>query len=645
MVNFNSLIKNSENNNVQYFYTILFEFKQKKYFRDFDNIYSLSHILHEVLLECNGNSLKNKVNNDLLNIKVDFFIKWDYLILLNMDKELNYLKCEINCRNVDIVKSIVNQILSKVNTKKYFNNLVDKLIYYCRNNVDSYFEQINDLLQSIIGELLYIGYQFDDVLKMLESVFENSIIQEDIDFPFPSTNFPYKYIGKKLTKEEMNEYINSLTFIERVKFIKKFYSSIKHYFYYIAVIDGISLNGKIIKSNDDITLFNPFETDIFPDLKNIPTFSYILNDNHFTKSVCVSVRVQAISNQTVSILAKEKLENYVNILKLILPRDNFAINTNNTVVLDKDKKFAFASHSRYDTNFDKRRYERGFVVIKEREMLDYTSELNDKIFYLVSDSTGFTETKRIVLNSVKKYSEALESQNDQEAILKYWSALESLFDNNLKLNANYNVSKFDLIKLILPLNYVISKKYLSLNNLYRTLLVATKADSSDIEHRNNSSFVDISDELLRRVGIITTQDIVSLKDLVLNIDPLIDSSNKNKYLYNKVCFVKKLFFENNFSSSVFNRDIKLYENHLTFIYRLRNQIIHNANSNNITTSYYLLILKKMIFNFLNVILDELSRDETLDINSILIKIYTSNKIALNKLNKNNLFAITFENDN
>ena len=58
-----------------------------------------------------------------------------------------------------------------------------------------------------------------------------------------------------------------------------------------------------------------------------------------------------------------------------------------------------------------------------------------------------------------------------------------------------------------------------------------------------------------------------------------------------------------------------YESNLIIIYRLRNQIIHNALSNDITTEFYFPLLKRMVNFFLNAVLDEYVNTKNFEINS------------------------------
>ena len=61
-------------------------------------------------------------------------------------------------------------------------------------------------------------------------------------------------------------------------------------------------------------------------------------------------------------------------------------------------------------------------------------EINSVPNIIRIDSEIQSNTQIILLNSIKKYSEGLENKNVQEAILKFWASIESLFDNNFKIN-------------------------------------------------------------------------------------------------------------------------------------------------------------------------------------------------------------------
>lgn len=218
MIDYATLIKNVNNINSKYFIGLLREYKEKKYFVENDNIFSLLHTLKEIILECESNNLKNSENNKLLVKRLEYILKNDFVILEENKKEIRYLKEEIFKKDEKIVKSIAEQIITKISNKKFFNNLVDNLILLLNDNLNDNSDKIKFLFENIIISLMYLGYPFISVIKKMESLFSSSFIQEDIELSIPNTNFPLDFIPQKMTREEKNDYINNLSFTERINF-------------------------------------------------------------------------------------------------------------------------------------------------------------------------------------------------------------------------------------------------------------------------------------------------------------------------------------------------------------------------------------------------------------------------------------------
>lgn len=638
MVDYISMIKDEKNINKKYFYRLLMKFRMNEKFVEGDNIFCLLHILNEVVLECNGNNLKNTDNNKMLTQKLEFILKNPYLIMDDNRNEVQYLKMELYNKNEDVVKSITEQILTKISTKKFFDNLVNSSVSLLNDSKNNNTEKIKLLFENIIIHLLYMGYSFKTIIKKIEALFSKSIIQEDIELSFPSTNFPLEYVDKNMTKQEKNDYINNLSFDDRFNLVKKLFLTKTKTFYFITIIHGITLNQKTFKPNEDIILYNPKETKLYPLCYDEDIFSQV----DYKKSVNVSIRVKAICRDTVAVLAKNKLDNYINIIKTLTPTNNIGMSNKQTIILNDKKELCSSMRTSYEDEFEKRTFERSFIAIREEQIFHHKNIFNNDICFLLSNQTIINKSYQILLNSIKKFSEGIEAKNAQEAILKFWSALECLFDNNLKINDKLN--KYDLIKLVVPKHTVLLNKYVDITDLYNTLHRCTCCDYKDKTAQQSECTLEIPIHILKRVELITDKKTISLKKLALNCDKILNYCENDIFIKNKVVYINNLYKNNNFAYKSYKDQICITENHLAFIYRLRNQIIHNANSNEITTKFYLPILKKITVNFINSIINEMINDRTLDINQIITKIYTKDQITLNKLENNTLFDISFENN-
>lgn len=203
-------------------------------------------------------------------------------------------------------------------------------------------------------------------------------------------------------------------------------------------------------------------------------------------------------------------------------------------------------------------------------------------------------TQIVLLNSIKKYSEGLENTNEQEDILKFWSSIESLFDNNLKINNTDG--KFETIKEVISSYMTFFSRYLPLHRLYNELAIATNFHFGNPEHRSKYSLFKIPVKLLKKINLYEKANkSFSLLPLI-KYNKGIQKYLDDYYYLQKVIDVDKYCNDINYSSKKIKENKNNYETSILIIYRLRNQIIHNALSNEITTNFYYQVLKR-IANF------------------------------------------------
>ena len=96
--------------NFDYFIDYVKNFPSREDYTEY-SIYTPRHLMEEIIIECNGNSLKrNDNNNNMLCKNINNIIKSNYLVDDSMKKKLNYLKEKIYNKESDLVSSIANII-------------------------------------------------------------------------------------------------------------------------------------------------------------------------------------------------------------------------------------------------------------------------------------------------------------------------------------------------------------------------------------------------------------------------------------------------------------------------------------------------------------------------------------------------------
>ena len=633
--------KENYNNNIRYFIAIISKYKNQNILPIEFNIFSCNQLLDEVILECKSNKLMNKKNNYFINKKIDFLIKEDYLLNKYQINNLNHLKEKIYQKNSSLVYILCLEIKKQFHNRKYFNYLVDQLILFLKEDENDNSIYIKNIVDNIYMELLCKGYSIKKISEMIEKLFSKSEYDESSNLKFPNSSFPIEFIIGLKKPKEINDFINNLSIYERINYIKNYYTlRIKNY-YLIVPISGITLTNKILNCNRDINLYNPEYIDPYSLQSENPDIREDKFRVDYKNCANARVKINALNSEAAYKSGIKKLDNYINILKLISPANNLDIISNDKILLDNKKRIAALHLSAYDNEYSKRKFERNICPINEDEIFGDTTikKINNKITNLIcSNEDKKNNTEIILLNSVKKYSEALDNTNEQEAILKYWASIESLFDKNLKIE-NIN-NKFELIKEIISTYMTYSLRYASLHELYHELEIATGL-RHDNKNRKKYSMFNLPVKLLKKVNLYE----VSNKSFSLY--PLIKYNSEIKkyiddyYYFQKVDYVDKYFNDIDFSKKEIKRIKNDYDTSIIIIYRLRNQIIHNALSNDITAEFYLPLLKKISNFFINEVLDEYLNNEDLTINEIILKIYTKSTLFIKNSENCTLKSLLF----
>lgn len=639
-MNLKTIYTNDFNNNQKYFLTIINEYKSAVLLPLDIDIFSGRQILEEIILECKSKKLSNESNNKLLGQKIDYLIKINYLVDEKQKKNLNYIKEKIYEKNADLVHSMAMETKDSFCLKSYFDMLVDKLNEFLDNENTDNSKNIKIITDNIFIELYNKGYSIKQIVEKINNLFSIAINNKDDEVQLPITSFPIDYIKETLDSFKLTEYINNLSFKDRINFIKKFYITKKNTYYLIVLINGIELENNIVECNKDIFLYNPKYNNPFNLQENQNHRDDIFNVNYENCSnACIKVDV--INSNAGFKIGIEKIKNYINILKLFSPKNNLSVLENYKVLLDNKKKFYSFSGVAYSNNLTRREFERNVNPLDEEIFNDKNiQKLSKQVEKLISiDNDKVDDTQIVLLNSIKKYSEGLDNTNEQEAILKFWSSIESLFDNNLKIN-DTNL-KFETMQEVISSYMTYASRYLPLHKLYEDLALATNLYYSNPKDRNKKNFLKFPIKLLKKLHLykVPSKPIPLLPLIKYNKDI---QENLNDYYYlQKTIDIEKYFNDINYSSKKIKGIKYDYKMNMVMIYRLRNQIIHNALSNEITTDFYYSMLKKIANFFLNAVLDEYINNKSLSINDIILKIYSKSILFIKNSESCTLLSLLF----
>ena len=120
------------------------------------------------------------------------------------------------------------------------------------------------------------------------------------------------------------------------------------------------------------------------------------------------------------------------------------------------------------------------------------------------------------------------------------------------------------------------------------------------------------------------------------------SKKINDYYYNsKIVNIKLLYTDTQVAFNTLSKDKEKYNNDIIMIYRIRNQIIHDAYCNDIPIKFYLPLLKKVVNCFLNTVIDEYIENKNKTISEIIYTIYIKSILLINNSKENTLQSLLY----
>lgn len=608
-----------DNKNVTYFIDYVTNFFEKINYGNI-NIFTGRQIMEEVIVECNGNALKkNENNNKMLNKKIDDLCKNKYLLDKVTVKKLNYLKQKIFEKESDIVLPICRNIKNYFESKTYFDFLVDNLLDLLKDKENDNSCFIAPVVDTLFVELRNNGSSYESTRNKIGNLLAVSELLGDKSKKL-NTMFPYYLIPnyKSKTSIQLNDYINKLDVYDRLAYIKKLYNIKEETFYLIVPIKGIVVDNSL-EINNEITLYNPEKDDIVCNRSILSKMGLSDIDYNQCCNACIKVKTKCID--LVYEIGLKKIENFLNLQLLISNNINgYKIITTSLIVLNSEKKDIGFKHNTFENIESEKNFIRENNPVDAKDFLrEDKLKLNNlisKIIYTTESQS--TKTDLLLTNSIKKYSDALNNDDNQEAILKYWSSIESLFCEDLVINGKNQA--YDLIEEVLSI-YISRVSFIdTINQLFRDIFRQSNlyplvfVDSYKTNYKLNISN-DVIDYIKNKKGE------VSRRKFLDKIGKIKDSVDRTYYL-NELNYLDDLCNDKSFARRKFNDVVFDYKDKILNIYRLRNQIIHNALSNDITTEYYLKVIKRISSSFLFDILKKYSENNSLTINQIILELYS-----------------------
>lgn len=503
---------------------------------------------------------KDKESKAIVNETIVLIKSDNYLKFTTFSKD--YFKQLLENLNENNYKKVISciEILLKDNIN-YLQNTIQRLEELLKVNSKglNHCEEIDNILNTIFSELISKGFSKNFLYKRVYGVFVASL-DDTKNFEDHFNNFKTRILNEE----------TSYNVIFRIDTTKKVYDA-------ISAID--SNNAFIIKNN--------IEQLINPSLE-IPEL-IMFKQSGLKRKFILCENVSALDYFSALKNARITLSEYLDVINLGLSDETLEIH-NRVLVIDNNspEKGKFQSNINV---FD------GKYKVGKEHYLKFTG----KIPLILDNSFISKETKEKIKSAVRYLRLGNQSTEVEHKFINYWIGLEYLF-SNYESQSTINRLKEHFITAH-SLAYVKRNIY-SFNKVFNQLSTTTKSSINKFNTNNLHYLLD-------------KDFYTSVEETLINQYPLISY---------RAMKLKSWFFENDKLSNAkkyIERHKSNLEIHFTRIYRLRNEIIHDAvtNTNNeqITSNlrYYLtFILNELIDYFSNSHITEVSIEDFFVLNEI-----------------------------
>ncbi|GGG95790.1 hypothetical protein GCM10011416_11820 [Polaribacter pacificus] len=598
-------------------------------------------LIEDIITEIEENSFKNKNNKEYFYSKINDYSENDPVIKKQFASKFKLLRSNFNSDRTKLILEIAKNIKVEFEKGKYFDNNLELLCKHLNKNepIDIQFiSDIKNLTQNVIVEFIIKGYSLKDTEKFSSNIFDEYHLHSKISNTYYS-NFPHNinhniyisndgvYDYEKFNKE-LKKIIDNLTTEKRIRTLSYYYYKAKERANYIFEIRGIK--GSALLKIAGVTFYSLDKKRFIT--KEASSAREILNsknkDNE-EKFVQVSVEIDdyLLPNSSLS-KALNKLENAIDLINCYINnKTSIEVNSSNYII-EQNGDCVFGSWS---ANKEAKK------IMDSLDLKDYEEYLLkiNKHSFLWDLKKPNTNTK--LLNAIHWYSKAEQATRQEDKILNYWIAIESLFkkdktviDEVIKSNRK---SEIQLIQEIVSANKMFSFIYDYGWEVYYYY-------SNSVQSVFNKNPYGFSEELILKANLKTRfGEKIYLNKFVQHLGE-INKLEKDIFKKQQNQKIIDFYSESTTSIKVIQNQISVIKNDILMIYRLRNLIVHNAHFNNALLPYYVWKAK----NYTGSIIRELISTEDIDDNKIsnaLINIYLRKEELLLDLKNNtvDLFKI------
>lgn len=536
-------------------------------------IINLRIVLSDIINEYELNQLQNANNRRIYVKLIEKALSENSSHLKKHMEELHILKEQIKENRKEQVYVITKEILNVGFSESSAMELFDELLSLLRakETDKTHRQKIKKLCSTIIIELITSGQSVKDIKDYVSTSFGRYIALKERTIPL------YDDLPEKAG--DIKEYIDKLTVDDRLKSLRKKLLLIEKNYKFIFPIWGLTILPCLKSSNNEIELFDGSLYD--PELqreftgKSAPDESFCFevterdtseNKGEAVKSRCnAKIYVTAFSPNAALSLAQSKLFRILNLVNSEYANEYHEFFTDMQYIGQDlmNGHISFGWTGGYQ-------YWRGRQDKLHHFQLDDYEQSNA---YKVTDVLKDLEKRNMVyeLKTLERVIALLsksKSVSNEDRLVNYWICLESLAN----IAKSETESKYEFISKAIPNIYYQWAKYEPLHRLYR-LTAAYSIGSSEKDET-----VNIPDEFIKDTHVDSAFSIrggISLINFYKRMKELLDYTTKPIFL-DEIEEAISFYGNNSTASKEMEKKKGDVELTIAYIYKCRNQIVHNG---------------------------------------------------------------------
>ncbi|MGG0482424.1 hypothetical protein ABEY65_03410 [Priestia aryabhattai] len=537
-------------------------------------------LISDIQNEITFNQLNNKENRIYFIKKIQLIKKKDKVIRENYLSQFDLLLDNLEQENLSYLRTITKNIKSDFSKENYVQFVFSELEKLLLSNKDENktYDAIRDLSLTLISELITTGNSLKKIKNMVTNTFSFYTLGRDgeiVKIDFDNHGLNYKdYPDVKSFWEGIKKHVDGLTVAERISSFKLYLINKPEERSYIFPVVGFSHMRNSFMIND-VEFYNPLHlsrTNMnVADTEREEMFS---RGNGGGRVVNVLVKIKGVDVITDKEKAFEKAEACLDLLR-------FMYQSEREIKIKKHKCIATNTESRivYEAWGIDNDLHKEFLIeenpLNIKELIENEGKLK-----LIKNVEGVllshkdTILKRTLINSLSWYQKANGTDRIEDKLLNYWISIENLMEFKT-FNTNENVfldkgseNKYSLAKRLISHNTALYYINYLLAQIYNEV-------KGNVNSRN-STFQGIPENIYTECSFDTFNKPVNVISFLENLPELIKYTNR-KVIIDKMNFVYNFYKDNKFAKNQIIQKVNEVENDILYIYKYRNQIVHNGH--------------------------------------------------------------------